>query len=436
MGRNKLLIVSIMLALAASGCAGPSTQGEAPQASPSSESNKETGKAASDIHYPVGLKPEAGATLKIWEGSGVNGEWIKIVADEFTKKYNIPVKIEVVENGDAPKKLQTDAPAGLAADVFVAPHDHLGNMASAGLILPNDEFAAELKKDFLESALNGVTLGSTLYGFPTGVETYALYYNKKLVPEPPKTFDELIEIAAKINKPDQKTYGLMWEMGNFYYDSAFIQGFGGYIFGKNGSDSKDIGLNNAGAVQALDYIKKIKQVVPLKKEDVTYDIKEGLFKEGKLAFNINGPWGAAPLKGSVDFGVVPLPKLPNGESPKSFSGIRAMYVNSYTKYPQASKLFAYFASSKDMLAKRFEMSSQLPPRKDLMNDPKIMQDPNAAPFLQQAAVAVPMPSIPEMVNVWGPMGAAVTEVWNKGGDSKALLDEAVKQINEAIAVKK
>ncbi|MEW9701383.1 maltose ABC transporter substrate-binding protein [Paenibacillus sp. SI8] len=433
MGRKKMVTFTVLLAFAVSGCSQTANPGITMEPSPKSGSEATKGTAAA---YPAGLKPEQGAELKVWEGAGVNGQWIKYVTAEFTKKYNIPVKIEVVENGDAPKKLQTDGPAGLAADVFVAPHDHLGNMASAGLILPNDEFKDLLKNDFMDSALKGVTLGNTLYGFPTGVETYALYYNKKLVPEPPKTFDELIEIAGKINNPAQKTYGLMWEMGNLYYDSAFIQGFGGYVFGKNGSDVQDIGLNNEASVQALDYIRKIKTVVPFKKEDVSYDIKEGLFKEGKLAFNINGQAGAASLKGAVDFGIVPLPKLPNGQTPKSFLGVRALYVNSYTKYPQAAKLLAYFASSKEMLAKRFEISGQLPPRNDLMNDPAITQAPYAAPFLQQAASAVAMPSVPQMVNVWGPMGTAVTQAWNKGGDSKLLLDEAVKQIRESILVNK
>ncbi|TYP79003.1 maltose ABC transporter substrate-binding protein [Paenibacillus methanolicus] len=433
MGRKKIVAFTLLFAFTASGCSqtsDPATPVESTSA-PSTEAAEGT-----NPEYPAGLKPEPGAELKVWEGGGVNGQWVEYVTTAFTKTYNIPVKIEVVENGDAPKKLQTDGPAGLAADVFVAPHDHLGNMASAGLILPNDEFKEMMQNDFMDSAMKGVTLGDTLYGFPTGVETYALYYNKKLVPEPPKTFDELIAIAGKINDPKQKTYGLMWEMGNLYYDSAFFQGFGGYVFGKNGSDAQDIGLNNEASVNALDYIGKIKTVVPFKKEDVTYDIKEGLFKEGKLAFNINGQAGAASLEGAVDFGVIPLPKLPNGETPKSFLGIRALYVNSYTKYPQASKLFAHFASSKEMLAKRFEISGQLPPRNDLMNDPAIANDPYAAPFLQQAASAIAMPSIPEMVNVWGPMGTAVTQAWNNGGDSKALLDEAVKQIREAISINK
>ncbi|GFP33924.1 arabinogalactan oligomer / maltooligosaccharide transport system substrate-binding protein, partial [Candidatus Hakubella thermalkaliphila] len=104
----------------------------------------------------------------------------------------------------------------------------------------------------------------------------------------------------------------------------------------------------------------------------------------------------------VNFGVVPLPILPNGERPTSFSGIRSLFVNSFTEYPMASKLFAQFVTSKELLAKRFTDTGQLPPRFDLVDDPAITADPIAAAFLQQTQYAVPMPSIPEMMNVSSP----------------------------------
>ena len=86
-----------------------------------------------------------------------------------------------------PEKLKTDGPAGLGADVFHAPHDHVGNMVSAGSILEN-MVADEYKENFMEAAINGTSYtddgGSNLYGFPIAIETYALYYNKDLVDTP------------------------------------------------------------------------------------------------------------------------------------------------------------------------------------------------------------------------------------------------------------
>ena len=54
------------------------------------------------------IKPENGATLKVWESKGKEADWIKYVAEEFEKKYNVKVTYENVEAPDVVKKLQTE----------------------------------------------------------------------------------------------------------------------------------------------------------------------------------------------------------------------------------------------------------------------------------------------------------------------------------------
>lgn len=384
---------------------------------------------------PVKEEPaiEEGASLLIWDNGDSEGEWTQFVAGEFTKKYNVPVKVEVVGHTDAPGKLKTDGPAGLGADVFSAPHDHLGEMVQAGLILENF-YPDDYNKQFLEAATVGTTMGGTLYGYPTAIETYALYYNKDLVSKVPATMEELIEQSKQFTDKDANKYGFMMEVANFYYDYAFIGGYGGYVFGNNNTEPADIGLNNEGAAKAGALLQRLhNEILPLKNEDITYEIKDTLFNEGKLMFNINGPWAAKGYKDAgVNFGVAPIPALDNGKVPTSFSGIKGYYVNSYTKYPEAASLYAQFATSEEMLLKRFEMTGQLPPRTALLDNPTLKNDEIAAAFLTQASSAVPMPNIPEMQTTWGPMGAALATMWNDNTDPKAALDSAVQQINEAI----
>ena len=79
-------------------------------------------------------------------------EWALLVAEEFEKEYGIPVEVQEVAHTDAAGKLETDGPAGLGADVFHAPHDHVGNMVASGLILEN-MVADEYKENFMEAAL-------------------------------------------------------------------------------------------------------------------------------------------------------------------------------------------------------------------------------------------------------------------------------------------
>ena len=377
------------------------------------------------------LQPEPGAKLKIWDSEGPEGDWLKKVTKQFTEKYGIEVTYEPVGHTDSPGKMKTDGPAKLGADVFSAPHDHLGEMVASGLVYPND---VEKPGEFLDAAVQGTSYDGAWYGYPVAIETYGLFYNKDLVKDPPKTFDELISFSKQFTDVKNKKYGFMMEVGNFYFAYAFLSGYGGYVFGNNGTDKNDIGLNSAGAVEGMKFHQRLKEIQPLNTADINYDIKKALFNEGKLAFNIDGPWAVSGHKeAGVNFGVAPLPLLPNGQHPASFSGIRAFYVNSYTDYPNAAKLLAQFLTSKELLADRFTSTSQMPPRKDLMDDPAIKNDPLISPFLEQAQYAQAMPNIPEMGAVWAPMGTALDENWNKGGDPQVLLDNAVKAIKDALA---
>src|SRR5690606_23686257 len=126
-------------------------------------------------------------------------------------------------------KLQTDGPAGLGGDVFMAPHDHVGNMNTAGLIYDN-YFAEEYKERFMEGAFAGVSAISdgelTTYGFPLAIETTALYYNTDLLDEmgfqPAETMEELIEQSKEFKQKHPDSYGFMLPPSDFYYIHGLV----------------------------------------------------------------------------------------------------------------------------------------------------------------------------------------------------------------------
>lgn len=387
------------------------------------------------------LEPEEGAELIVWGNGDEEGEWIEYVAEEFTKEFDIPITYEDVSHTDAPGKLQTDGPAGLGGDVFMGAHDHVGNMNTAGLIYDN-YFADEYKERFMEGAFNGVSAMSdgemTTFGYPLAIETTALYYNKDLLDEmgfkPAETMEELIEQSNEFMKEHEGSYGFMFPPSDFYFMYGFVGGNGGYVFGNDNTNPEDIGLNNEGAVKAAELLTQIHDdLLPLKKEDITGDVMTSFFDEGKLLYYISGPWALkGHLDSGVNFGVKTLPTLENGEVPTTFSGIKAFFVNSYSEYPKAATLFAHYATSDEMLLKRFEMTSQLPPSNELLENEKIKEDPNMLAFLEQAQYSVSMPNIPEMQHVWGAMEVAFTAIWNGEAEIQAALDKGVQQIKDGI----
>ncbi|RIK41028.1 MAG: hypothetical protein DCC55_13290 [Chloroflexi bacterium] len=58
-------------------------------------------------------------------------------------------------------------------------------------------------------------------------------------------------------------------------------------------------------------------------------------------------------------------------------------------------------------------------------------DPLLVGFLQQAASAEPMPTVPEMESVWGYGGDMIIKVLNQVGDPAAIVAETATLINEA-----
>ena len=386
----------------------------------------------------VQVEPEKGAVITVWESEGAEGDFIKYAAKEFEKEYakdDVKVKYLNVESKKTVGKMQVAVQGGAAADIFVCAHDALGSCINSGIIMPNLVSADKIRKEFLPAAVSAVTYkDGKLYGFPLAIETYAMFYNKKLLKTPPQTFEELFKVGVPFTDRSNNKYGLYYDIANFYNTYAFLAMDGGYVFGDNGYNKNDIGLNNKGAVSGLEALITLKpmSVAIAPDKDKANAPMIGLFTEGKVMTIITGPWDIPRLtKTDLDFGIVPLPTF-KGKHPKSFSGIRMMCVNPASKYKKAAQLFAAFCTTPEMLMKRFEMTNQIPPVISLLKNPKIDNNPLVEPFLEQAEYSEPMPSIPEMKLTWDPMLAAVADAWAEKATPKAALDNAVNTIKQQI----
>lgn len=376
------------------------------------------------------IVPEDGAELFLWESKDEMAFTNEIVK-QFEEKYGVKVKVEELAPPDQVGRLTTDGPSGLAADVLIIPHDHLGNAATSGLLLENDVFAEETTKNNTESSIVASTYDGTLYGYPRAAETTALYYNKSLLPEPPKSFDDVIAFAKTYNDVKNKKYALMWETGNMYFNYPFIASAGGYLFGDNGTNKDDMGLANDGAIEGLKVYQSLVDILPIKSGDINPDIKRGLFNSGDVAMDINGPWELAGYKEALgdNLGVAPVPTVA-GKTAITFSGMKIYVVNSFTKYPNAAKLYASFASDKNAQLLLNEKVGSIPTNLEALQTDQIKNDPFVSGFAEQAKNSQPMPSIPEMSNVWSPVNAALPEIWNNKADPKTAMEKAIKQITD------
>lgn len=242
----------------------------------------------------------------------------------FEKQFDVDISVLEMPYGGQVESLRMDGPAGTGPDVVLIPHDQIGGAVIQGLIAPITPEQSVLST-FSQSSIDALTYQGQLYGLPKSVETVVMVYNKALVKELPKTLDDIYDLSAKFRSEDK--YGLLAKWDELYYTYGILNGMGGDVFGKlaDGSyDANTILLNTDGAIKGGEYIGKF--------------YKEGLFPSGiignnglnaidslftanKAAIVETGPWSFQPYKDAgIDFGVAPLPLLPNGEPMGSLWG--------------------------------------------------------------------------------------------------------------------
>lgn len=372
-------------------------------------------------------KSSGKVTLKVWESDDSARKYVEWAAKEFMKTHkNVKIEYEHVESTDARAKIELDGPAGVGADVFVAPHDHIGALVNGGHVAENTN------KDYLSQFVNAAQVASKYngktYGYPIGIETYALFYNKDLLPTPPKTWDEVIAYAKKFNNDAERKYALVWPVADGYFDYMFMSSYGAQLFGPNGNDRKQHNINSPEAIKGLQYFQSLrKQILNVPSADMTGDFCDSSFTQGKAAMFITGPWKIEAFSRlGLNYGIAPLPAFPGMSQPAtSFSGVRLAFVSSYTEHPAEAAEFADFLTQKANLEKRFALTKQIPPRKDITTN-----DPLSNGILEQTKYAIPMPTIPQMNTYWSAMGAAYAGIWD-GDDVATDLNGAAAAMDSA-----
>ena len=398
----------------------------------SSTSASETSASASESSKAEELVPEEGASLKLWYD---NDDYNEKIVEIWNKKYpNVELTVEKVGTTDARAKLETDGPAGQGADVLIVPHDHVSVAAESGLFLEMDKFTDEIKEKFKKNAVDAVTYKGKIYAFPFSVKTIALFYNKALVSEPVKTWDEMREFAKSYNDPKNNKFALLWQATDAYFAHGFLAGYGYQIFGENHDDKTKINWDTPEALKGMEFYSTLRDIYPVASQDATWDAMNSMFSAGQAPYVITGPWSIKDFeKSGVDFGVVELPTLPNGNHPITFSTVDTVCVSSFTKYPIASMLLAQMiAENEDALKLLYDTKNELPASNEASGYDFIKNDKYLPAVAKQFDYSIPMPYIPEMSNVWTPYAKAFVAVWDKVQTPEEALKAAMDEFNSSL----
>jgi len=423
--KKKILAALLVTAIAIAGCSGGASTGgnatasQAPASSAPATTAATAEPATSEpaTSAPATTDSAAPVELTVWESNQGPDEFIQQAGDAFTQLHpNITIKYVHVELGDSTTQIALDGPSGVGPDLFAAPHDQLGTLVSAGNILEVTTDKDAVSNQLLPGCLKAVTYNGKMWGYPVSTETYSLFYNKDLCPDPPKTWDDLITFAQNFNSANPGKYGFVMDVGNIYYTILFMSSNNNMLFGPDGTDAANTMMNTPSAVQGMQEFYKLKQIQPAAASDLATSTVDALFQSGQAALHITGPWNFKNFKDAgINFGVTTLPSLPGNNTPAlSFSGTRCMFVSAYTNHPEEAAMFGEFLISSDMQKLRYDITGALPSVSIAVGGD---YGDYANGMLQQMNYAYPMPSIPQMGKFWDAGNAASANIWNGDGSN-------------------
>lgn len=369
--------------------------------------------------------------VKLWVDTNFTKVYGKIVKDFEKENPDVKVTVKQGNSADAQKDIKKDPSS--AADVFMFPHDQLGQMVDAGIIYQNTKYAKDVKANNVDSAVDAATYNGKLYGYPYGVESQILYYNK-----------------SKLTANDVKTWSGLTSKGklgvnfaengaNYIFSSLFMSN-GGLLYGEDGEDIKGTNFNNANGVEVLKWISAQKNNSGVVQANASALAN---LQSGKTDAFLSGPWSKNDVIKALgdNMAAAPYPTIDFGNGAKQFKaylGVKLFGVNAETKNPVAAMALANYITSKTPQVAVFKDQGTVPSNKDAQKNSALTSDEVASAVLamSDADHSVVMPKLPEMVNFWPPMDALINDTYKgkiPSSDFQSKLDTFVKQVSKSSA---
>jgi arabinogalactan oligomer/maltooligosaccharide transport system substrate-binding protein len=395
-----ILSILLVLAFGLTACR-PSTPAPATQA-PATRAPA-TQAPATEAPTPAATEaPAQSVTISFWEQEG---EEVDVFLDQLIAEFeaanpNIKVERTHYDNEALRDQFQTAALAEAAPEVVRVPNDFAGPFSKLDIIAPVDQlFDQAFLSQFFEGALQPALVGGVLWGVPDNYGNHLmLLYNKSLIPEAPKTFEELIQKAKELTKGEVQ--GFAYNLNEPFWGAGFYGAFGGWPLDENDKPQ----FNNEAFINYLKFVKQLKDdgVVP---QECDYNCADTLFKEGKAAMIINGDWslgGYAEALGDK-LGVAPVPPINGKPYTEMTAGKYFMVYKGVLKDPakkEAVVKFITFMTSADVQKRWLDQFKRLPSNKEIAKDPSITSDPILAGSMAALANGRGMPAAPEMRCAW------------------------------------
>lgn len=400
-------------------------------------------------------KPYAGTTIRVLSMTAQVSDGIQEYLSEFEQKTGIKVELELYGEAELRQKELTEFMAGNSTvDAFLmSPLQDMGVFSKNKWVEPLDSYLTDPELNWADftAPKEQITINGTnsIGCLPLYSSVQLMYYRKdvfkKLGIEPPKNYDELINVCQKINDPKNNFYAIAMRGEKIALTSQFSP----ILFSFGGSYIKD-GKSNFASPESLEATKFYGNLLgkfgPPGILTAGYSQMTQLFNSGTVAIVIDANALYATLIDKAEsayadqVGVACIPKGPKGlNSYKQVVWGAAIYSGS--KQKGAAWEFLKFVAGKDVAA--YITPKGMPSfRASVWNDERVSSkmpaDVSAAYAEINAADTLNQYGLPRMTNVTearDAMGAAVVysiETKGEGPELQAKMQEAANKVDDLL----
>ncbi|MEE9097262.1 ABC transporter substrate-binding protein [Pseudarthrobacter phenanthrenivorans] len=271
--------------------------------------------------------------------------------------------------------------------------------AAKGWLQPLKDKMAIDTSAMLKPTVDSATYKGTLYAAPQTSDGGILYYRKDLVPNPPKTWDEMMSMCSIAKQNNIGCYAGQFSKyeGLTVNASEAINSAGGSVLDKDGKPS----LNTPEAKAGLENLAKAYADGNIPKEAITYKEEDSrqAFQSGKLLFLRNWPYafnlmtteGSSAVKDKTG-----LAALPGKDGPGASSlGGHNLATSVYSKNKATALDFMKFMTSAETEKFYATQGSLAPVLGSLYEDQELVAKLPYLPVLKTSIQnAVPRPVTP------------------------------------------
>jgi arabinogalactan oligomer/maltooligosaccharide transport system permease protein len=246
----------------------------------------------------------------------------------------------------------------------------------------------------------------------------ALVYNRRLLPHPPATTDELVELAKRHTVDENgdgqnDRFGLVWNYTEPFFVIPFLTGYGAWVFDELPAASDDRReprptLDTPEAVAAYRFVASLRNEHRVLPRSADYETASALFRRGKAAMIIDGDWswqGYLEAPG-IDAAVAILPTVSQTGLPMApMVAPKGYSLTPFAQGKRADDAMELILFLTGVGSQRAFLTQQriLPSRIALREDPLVTDDPLMDLSARQAELGRAMPTAIAMRAVWDAM---------------------------------